>query len=275
MINQELDCTVCRGQNLNHLKSIISRPMVEVDYKIPDDQYRREIYQCLDCGVYCNHHNLLNNNFYTGRYNSSIDGGLIVNRFKKIINLDKDASDNKNRVQRVNKYFKHKFKDNKKYSVLDIGSGTCVFLYEMKKMGYKTFCIDPDPSAITHAKKYVKVDGSHCGDLFSFKPTDVFDIITFNKVLEHIKNPVDHLKKSCELLNDEGFLYVELPEGDRIVQQNAICDRAEFAVEHYTIYNEIAIRNLLSVSGFNVLDVKVITDPSGKYTIYAFAEKQK
>ena len=42
-------------------------------------------------------------------------------------------------------------------SVLDIGSGLCVFLAELKKYCKSVTCIDPSANAINHAKNYVGV----------------------------------------------------------------------------------------------------------------------
>lgn len=142
----------------------------------------------------------------------------------------------------------------------------------MKKLGFKTYCIDPDYSAINHAEKVVKVNGAYHGDLLNININNLFELITFNKVLEHLVNPIDHLKKSRDYLKNNGILYIELPEGDRIIKKNIIENRSEFAVEHYTIYNKNSINKLLYESGFDMLKSEVVTDPSGKYTIYAFAE---
>ncbi len=271
MINNKLSCVICGKNNLELINTVVKKPTVEVEYNIPPHQYLRHIYQCLNCGVYYNHHNLLDKNFYKSAYNASIEEGIIYKRFERIINLDSKNSDNKNRVKRIDNFFQRTKNTNSK--VLDIGSGTCVFLYEMKKLGFKTFCIDPDLSAINHAENVVKVNGAYRGDIMNINIKHRFDLISFNKVLEHIKNPVEHLKKSRDYLKNKGILYIELPEGDRINKDNIINSRSEFAVEHYTIYNEKSINKLLSVSGFELLKSEIITDPSGKYTIYAFAKR--
>ena len=77
MINNKLFCIICRGKELKLIKRIVKKPSVEVEYNIPPDQYLRHIYQCLDCGVYYNHHDLLDKNFYNNTYNESIEDGII------------------------------------------------------------------------------------------------------------------------------------------------------------------------------------------------------
>ena len=38
-----------------------------------------------------------------------------------------------------------------------------------------------------------------------------FDLISFNKVLEHVKNPIMLLKSSKRFLNENGIVYIEVP----------------------------------------------------------------
>ena len=55
-------------------------------------------------------------------------------RFNKITKLSILKSDNKNRAKRVNKFF-----SKKNLKLLDVGSGTGVFMYEMRKKNWKVF----------------------------------------------------------------------------------------------------------------------------------------
>lgn len=120
----------------------------------------------------------------------------------------------------------------------------------------------------------VKVDAAHCGSLADFDSKETYDLICFNKVLEHVKNPIENIKESLKYMSKESILYIEMPEGDRIVQNNQISSRAEFAVEHYTIYNEDSMKKIAELCELKVLSLETLTDPSGKNTIYAFYKKK-
>jgi len=263
-------CFICGSTELLDLLTIDRKPDYETDYHISPDQYHRKIYQCTSCHAYINFHNLLDEDFYSGEYNRAIVSGTIEKRFYKIISLPESSSDNKQRVKRVVSFMDQIMPPTKRLWVLDIGSGTCVFPYEMKLKGYYTSCIDPDESAIRHAKNNVRVDHAHHGDIFNFRSECKYDLITFNKVLEHLKDPANHLKEASRYLNSKGIIYIELPEGDRIVNNNRIRERAEFAIEHYTIFNRSSIRKLADNCNMKIIKDEVITDPSGKYTIFAF-----
>ena len=67
-----MKCYLCKQISFKKIISISSRPVVEVDYGIPDDKYYREIHQCQNCGVYNNFHELICEDFYEGFYNNSI-----------------------------------------------------------------------------------------------------------------------------------------------------------------------------------------------------------
>lgn len=268
-----MNCYLCKSKELRKIISVSKKPSVEVDYGISNEDYYREIHQCQNCGTYNNLHNLISDDFYEGFYNESISKKKFKNRFYKIIKLSESTSDNKKRVKRVIEFLKKNILSNSQFNILDIGSGTCVFLYEMKKYNIFTNCIDPDPIAISHANEIVKVDNSHCGSIFSFSSNNKFDLISFNKVLEHVKNPIEQINESLKYLKNKGVLYIELPEGDRIKNNNLISSRSEFAVEHYTVHNLRSIKMIAKICNLKIRELNVITDPSGKYTIYAFFNK--
>jgi len=269
-----MKCYVCKSTNNTLLKKVNKRPSCEIEYGISDKDYYREIRQCKNCLVVFNEHkNLITKNFYTGYYNKAINGKAIENRFDKIIQFSYINSDNKQRVKRIIDYLYMNDYDLSKISLIDIGTGTGVFLHEINKFGIEVSCIDPDPIAIKHIKKRIKLKSVYTGKFESIKDKNKYDIITFNKVLEHVKNPVKQLKKAKTLLNKEGIIYIELPDSTQTLKSKTFLSRAEFNVEHYTIFNIKSLLVLLELSNFEVLKIDRVTDPSGKRTIYAFAKK--
>ena len=271
----EVACKLCGSPQTIFLEEVDKKPTLEVDYGIPAEKYRRSVHQCKNCGVYFNHHNLLDlKTFYEGMYNASIDKAGLLRRFNRIMSLPKQESDNYGRVQRIVQFMGSRQTDTSAMKVLDVGSGTCVFLAEMKNFTPHVYCIDPDTTAVEHAKEVVEVTQGHCGTLESFESNTKFDLISFNKVLEHVEEPIAILKQASNLLTNQGVIYLELPEGDRIYEQGLINQRLEFAVEHITVFNPTSIRYLAEQAGLKVVESEVITDPSGKFTIFAYLVKQ-
>jgi len=266
----DFSCKICNSKDFKKILVINKKPDGETDYGIPEEKYYREIVKCSNCGVFLNKHDLLNESIYNGNYNDSIALGNLKVRFEKIINLPLEKSDNKKRVARIANFLECNNLVLKNTSVLDIGSGTCVFLFEMKKLGLHTYCIDPDLNAINHAVENVKVDQAfHCS-INDFETDKKFDIITLNKVLEHLKNPLEFIKKVKTFLKPTGVLYIDLPHSNPVVKNNQIFERSEFFVEHLTIYNREPIEYIARSMNMKIIEINEIIDPSGKFTIFAF-----
>ena len=207
---------------------------------------------------------------YSGEYVNSAYGDKqgILQAFTKINALDDSRSDNAGRVRRIcefaGRFFSaERFKD-RKPSILDVGSGLCVFLYRMKSAGWEGAALDPDPRAIEHAQKNVGVTGI-CADFTTAKNLGSYDVIAFNKVLEHIKDPVSVLSRSAEFLKRGGFVYVELPDGEAAVTEGP--GREEFFIEHHHIFSMNSFALLASQSGFMALFIERLREPSGKFTL--------
>jgi 2-polyprenyl-3-methyl-5-hydroxy-6-metoxy-1,4-benzoquinol methylase len=275
---EKFRCYLCGSTEQQLIAEVNQRPEGETDYAIPAEDYHRVITQCLQCSVYNNQHHLLDEDMYSGDYNASIRQttslGSIQQRYEKVMNLPAGKSDNRQRVSRIAEYFTQTGRNLRDADVLDVGSGTCVFLGALKDQVHQTACIDPDPLAIEHAKKYVGVGVAHQGTLADFPLNHRFDLITFNKVLEHVKNPVEMFSKAADLLKDNGLIYVELPEGKRAVEKGIATQRQEFFVEHYTIYHEDAYLALCEKAGYECTHLRVITEASGKLTIYGFLNRR-
>jgi hypothetical protein len=45
-------------------------------------------------------------------------------------------------------------------------------------------------------------------------------------------------------------------------------------VDHFHIFSMESLKNLLNVSGFDLLEINKIIEESGKYTLYAFCKKK-
>ncbi len=263
-------CHLCSKEDSELLLKINEKPAGETDYGISKERYYREVRRCNNCGVFFNSRedDLISADFYEGQYNEAIEYGSLEKRFTKIIGFPFHKSDNKNRVQRIVNLLYQKDLPISGMEVLDVGAGTCVFLYEMKKFGFKTYSVDPDPSSKAHSEKNAMVDQAFCGTLDSLSIEKKFDLITFNKVLEHVKDPVSILDQAKSLLKPNGHIYIELPDGEGLESQNNIYDRSEFFIDHHTTFNKKSFSFLVSSAGLELLNSDQIIDPSGKCTIF-------
>ena len=157
--------------------------------------------------------------------------------------------------------------------MLDVGSGLCVFPAEAMKHFADVSGIDVDQITVDHAKNYVGVHEAIKGNFKDIELDKKYDLITFNKVLEHIPDPSELLIKARDLLTENGIIYVELPDGETSSEKGGFLDREEFFIEHYTIFNVPSAKFLAKSAKLSCAVINAIHEPSDKYTIYSFMEK--
>ena len=264
------NCYLCESKKFRLLKKISQKPDNETEFDLCKDQYMRKIKICNFCSVYINDHSYDLDTIYSDQYNSNTYLNDIKTNFNRIQSLPFSRSDNKQRVDRIIKYFKKKGHIINNMKVLDIGSGLGVFPSEIKLHNVNVTCIDPSLVSIKHAKENIKVDQAIHGKFLELQIKEKFDLITLNKVLEHVQNPIKMLSKAAELLKLNGLIYIEVPDGDSALKNGDITSREEFFIEHYTIFNMDSLKYLVSKSNLKIKKIQSIHEPSDKYTIYSF-----
>ena len=253
--------------NIQTIYKYKSKPRGEPDYKIK--KYNRKILQCKKCKHFFADHTINTASLYQKNYSLISHGQDLKIKFNKILKL-KSQSDNFHRIKRIVNFFKGSV--NKKLNLLDIGSGLGIFLFSLKKkVNWNLTGIEPDLNFYKFSKKKLKL--RILNNSFSQKKINQkFQIITLNKVLEHIKNPILFLSKTRKLLKKNGYIYIEVPDG--IAARNSFegKNREEFYLDHLHIFSVKSLVNCLIQSKFDLLKIDRIKEKSGKYTIYAFAQ---
>lgn len=98
---------------------------------------------------------------------------------------------------------------NQKGNILDIGCGTGSFLSVMKKAGWNTLGLEPDPEARKIAKETNQIDAHDISDLFLLNRQ--FNAISMWHVLEHVSEFNSYLSKIHSLLTDNGKVIIAVP----------------------------------------------------------------
>ena len=141
-------------RNFSKIYHYKSKPNYEKNFRI-SGKYERAFFQCKKCLHMYAAHGFNINDLYSKQYleltYKNIKG--IHKRFKKVINLPKKKSDNKNRAIRVDNFFA-----NKGYKLLDVGSGIGVFIYEMRKKNWHVSGIEMDKRYAEYCKKFHKLN---------------------------------------------------------------------------------------------------------------------
>ncbi len=230
--------------------------------------YWRQLRRCRTCGHFISVSRLPRDGFYGGRYVDSTYGDAMHRAYERIMALDPACSDNAGRVRRILAFAGDRgFRGGR--TLLDVGSGLGVFCRAMKQAGWSCTALDPDPRACRHAEEVVGVEAV-CADFRAHEAPGRFDAVTFNKVLEHVEDPVSMLSRAAEFLRPHGFVYVELPDGEAALADGP--HREEFYIEHWHAFSMASAVLLACRGGLVPVACERLREPSGKYTLRAFLE---
>jgi SAM-dependent methyltransferase len=233
------------------------------------EPYRREVWQFARSRHFVSRHNMTVATDYGGDYVNATYGDDVGLRaaFQRIVALPPERSDNIGRMARIRAFAQSHFGRSKQMRLLDIGAGLGVFPYAVKQEGWQCTAIDPDPRAVAHMRDGVGVEAV-CADFMGVEGVGEFDIVTFNKVLEHVEDPVAMLRRAHRFVAPGGFVYIELPDGEAAAAVGA--DREEFFVEHLHVFSFVSIAMLAGRAAFKPIVIERLQEPSTKFTLRAF-----
>jgi 2-polyprenyl-3-methyl-5-hydroxy-6-metoxy-1,4-benzoquinol methylase len=265
-----LECA-CNAKRFAQVHLYEAAPSGEVRFPFSGGAYRRSIERCEECTHYVTRHGMDTSGLYGGAYVDATYGDLqgVKKTFERIAALPEAKSDNAGRVKRILEYsspFAGKL--GRTPRILDVGSGLCVFLHRMKQAGWDCTALDPDSRACEHAREAVGVKAIHA-DFVRDDGFGRFDVIAFNKVLEHVPEPVAMLRKAARYLEPGGFVYVELPDAEGAAREGF--GREEFFIEHLHIFTATSFALLVERAGYRLAGLQQIREPSSKYTLRGFA----
>ncbi len=269
--NTPLRCP-CNGDYFAKAFVYDAPPEGETRFSFSSENYHREVWQCQICHHFVSTCDMDLSELYREDYVSSTYGEKgIKHTFDRIISLPPGKSDNIGRVQRIvefaENYLKLPAAENRPPRILDVGSGLGVFPYQIQKAGWKVTALDPDPRMVAHIREAIGTN-TVCGNFMELSDLGRFDIISFNKVLEHVEDPVTMLAKSQQHLNKGGIVYIEIPDGEASAMRGK--GREEFFIEHFHIFSIASIALLASRAGFQPIKIERLQEPSTKYTLRAF-----
>lgn len=258
-------CPVTGETSWRLLARFDAPPAGETDFGLR--AYRRELWQGTATGHIVNRHDMDLSALYAGDYWDRTYGADGVRRqFDRIMALPPERSDNRGRVAHVEGYWAAAAPAAPR-TLLDVGAGLAVFPAAMRAAGWSATALDPDPRAAAHAEEVAGVAGLAAD--FLTDPIDRrFGLVSFNKVLEHVADPVAMLARARDVLAPGGRVYVELPDGEAAIADSPA--REEFFIEHYCAFSMASYALLAWRAGFRVETVERLVEPSGKYTLRGF-----
>ncbi len=259
-------CPICAGVAFEKLFHYDAAPSGEVRYANFKQGYERSIERCACCGHCVSRCSMDLGGLYSGDYvNATYGEKGIRGAFERITALAPGNSDNVGRALRVDAFARKR--SPLELTLLDIGSGLGVFVHRMKQAGWSCVALDPDPRAVEHAEKNIGVEGI-CADFLATSISRKFHLVTLNKVLEHVVDPIAMLRKAAGNLGENGLVYVEVPDGEAAASDGP--EREEFFIEHLHVFSAASLALMGMKSGLTLHALERIREPSTKFTLWAF-----
>ncbi len=151
----------------------------------------------------------------------------------------------------LGEYLKRSRRPGKVLRLLEIGIGFGDFLEAAKQRGYDVIGIEYSEANAQRARmrlgKSVRIIRGEVSDL---ELSERFDIIVFNDVLEHVRDPLKFLGRVHEALKDDGIVFCVVPSLDSKSAQMQGADWIEFKMEHLFYFNNSNARRLLAKTNF-------------------------
>ena len=259
------ECAICTGSTGREILRISQPDRFEQSIGVSAHGYQRCWIECSTCGAATNvlpqvsadKLSVLRSAYYEVDFANSNIG----EKYSRVMALPASQSDNAGRVARVIDFARQWFLPDTAPRVLDIGAGTGVFLSRLiDQTGGDWPCVglEPDPQAAAHLRqlgKFAVIEAMYQGqpDLKNF------GLITLNKVLEHIADPVPFLKMvTGSMRRDDSLLYIEVP--DKLTTSLRPPSDNILGALHCHLYDPVSIGYLARAAGIEIVRIDRIRE---------------
>lgn len=93
---------------------------------------------------------------------------------------------------------------------LDVGCGGGSYLYRLKQWGWDVYGVEPSESGVQQARA-LGLDVRHGELVDAHFPSNFFDVVRLNHVLEHLPEPKETFHEARRILKSDGIVLVTVP----------------------------------------------------------------
>lgn len=224
----------------------------------------RDVLICLNCGLVTLDISKINERMLQDYYQT-------FNPFEKPGRLPEGHK--KMRYEQFDWISKNLPESSKIQSVCDIGCGSGYLMKIFKDKHYKVTGIDYSPLMIKHIRDNYKINAVQ-GRFNNESFKENFDLITCSNVIEHLIDPKVEIKIMSNILSDNGYLFIEVPDTEFPVF-NTIVDVISF--EHITHFTKGTLCRILENFNLKIIatNQKTYSPGSGMMGSYINVLAQK
>lgn len=139
--------------------------------------------------------------------------------------------------------------------LFDLGVGWGHFLSSAVKAGYDGSGIEIGEELYKYAKNDLGLNVSQ-ENIFDLHPKKEYDIITMWDVLEHIKDADIVIQKCSQMLNDDGYIFIQVPQIDSLIAKIFKKKWHHITPNHINYFSKRTITRLLDTYGIEVISIK-------------------
>ena len=140
--------------------------------------------------------------------------------------------------------------------ILEIGCGRGEFLLEARSRGFEVSGIEFSKDAAAIANRRLGTETVQAGTIEDARHSaSTFDAVVFADVLEHVRDPLDFLKRVYALLKDGALVLLATPALDSFSARLLGRHWMEYKVEHLYYFNRRSIRLALGKAGFREVSI--------------------
>lgn len=145
---------------------------------------------------------------------------------------------------------KHTPNDN--VSMFEVGCATGFFMNMGAEIGWNVEGIDISSYAILKAKE--KKLAAQVGTLETYEPKQQFDVVVMQDVIEHVKDPIDTMRRAISLLKNGGIIALSTPDaGSMWAKTLGRYWHAFVPPQHLFYYNTSNLSSMLEKHGVSVV----------------------
>lgn len=138
-------------------------------------------------------------------------------------------------------------------SVLDVGTGIGVFVYLARKAGFRAEGLEPHQGYASYGTSVlnVKIQNKTLGNARIEQAS--LDAVVMHHVLEHLRNPLEAMKKAHEFLKDSGLLIIEVPN----IMGRYHAPNRQFHLAHLHYFSPWTLKAVASRAGFSLQSLRL------------------